>query len=211
MNFESWIQNIAEKMSLEMFCVAGGFLEEIIAPIPSPLVMMTAGTLAEYQKFGVPYLFWLAFLGSLGKTFGSWIIYAVTVKAEDFVLKRFGGFLGVDREQIDHLSEKLNKGWKDYVILTVLRALPFMPSSVLSVACGLVKIKTRIFLTTTFLGNLLRNLIFLFIGYEGKSAYESLIQGLDSAESIAKVTILLLMGGGLAWVYLKRGRKKKAG
>lgn len=210
MNFEGFVQNIADTMSLEMFCVVGGFLEEIIAPIPSPLVMMTAGTLAEYQKFGVSYLFWLAFLGSLGKTAGSWIIYAVTIKAEEFVLSRFGGFLGVDRDQIEELSAKLNKGWKDYVILTVLRALPFMPSSVLSVVCGLVKIKSKIFLITTFLGNLLRNLIFLYIGFEGKAAYESLINGLDSAESIAKVVILVLLAGGIGWVYLNRGKKKKS-
>lgn len=209
MNFEAWIQAIAEKMSLEMFCVAGGFLEEIIAPIPSPLVMMTAGTLAEYQKFAMSYIFWLAFLGSIGKTLGSWIIYAVTKKAEDFVLSRFGNFLGVDREQVEELSRKLDKGWKDYVILTVLRALPFMPSSVLSVVCGLVKIHTRVFVITTFLGNLARNLVFLYMGYEGKAAYESLIHGMDSVESMVKAAILLGLAGLIAWIYLNRGKKKK--
>ncbi|MBU3758764.1 MAG: hypothetical protein FGM27_02415 [Candidatus Omnitrophica bacterium] len=209
MNFEVWIQSIAEKMSLEGFSIAGGFLEEIIAPIPSPLVMMTAGTLAAIQTYSITQLLGLALLGSAGKTFGSWIIYAVTRKAEDWVLGRFGNFLGVDRAQVEELSEKLNKGWKDYVILTVLRSLPFMPSSVLSVVCGLVKIRHSIFLVTTFLGNFARNLIFLYIGYEGKAAYESLISGMDNLESLFKALILLALAGVIGWVYFQRQKKNK--
>lgn len=205
---ESWIENIAHTMPLEMFSFFGGAIEEIIAPIPSPLVMMTAGSLAAIQHYGFSYLLWLSVLGSAGKTAGTWVIYICAIKAEDFMLKYFGKFLGIDQRQIDALSSKLNQGWKDDVTLTLLRALPFMPSSILSVGCGLLKIHVRTVLVSSLIGNFIRNMIFLYIGYAGKTSFENLLRGMDSLESVMKIVLLLLLAGIIGWVYWNRGKEK---
>ncbi|OGM24943.1 hypothetical protein A2627_03180 [Candidatus Woesebacteria bacterium RIFCSPHIGHO2_01_FULL_39_28] len=45
----SHIKTLANTTPLDLFVFVGPILEEIIAPIPSPLVMTTAGTLAHSQ------------------------------------------------------------------------------------------------------------------------------------------------------------------
>lgn len=207
MDLEGWIKGIAESMPIEMFAAFGGALEEIIAPIPSPLIMMTAGSLASVQHQPFAYLFWISFLGAVGKTAGAWVLYFAAMKAEHLVLNRFGAFLGITEAQIDRLSARLNKGWKDDVTLSFLRALPFMPSSILSAGCGLLKVRLRTFIVSSMIGNYIRNMIFLYIGYAGSSSYNDFLQGLDSAESVAKIVILGALAGLVAWVYLKRNRK----
>lgn len=204
---EAWIEGVAQHVPIELFSFFGGAIEEIIAPIPSPLVMMTAGSLAAFQSYSTVYLLWIAVLGSLGKTAGTWVIYICALKAEDFMLKYFGKFLGIDQRQIDDLSKKLNQGWKDDVTLTVLRALPFMPSSILSVGCGLLKINTRTVLVSSLIGNFIRNLIFLYIGYAGKTSFENLLHGMDSLESVMKIVLLLILAGIVGWIYWNREKK----
>jgi len=206
MNLEVMVENAAKNLSLEMFMVLGGLVEEIIAPIPSPIVGMTAGSIAQYQNMGYGYLAWLAALGAVGKTLGALVLYFAALKFEDFMLLKFGKFLGISKAQVDKLSARLNHGWKDDVTLTVLRALPFMPSSILSVGCGLLKIRMRTILISSLVGNFFRNCVFLYIGYAGKSSYESLLNGMDSMESVMKIVLLGALAGLVGWVYLKRSK-----
>lgn len=203
---EAWIEQAAVQLPVELFAFFGGLVEEVIAPIPSPLVMMAAGSAAAFQGRGYTFLLWLSLIGSVGKLLGSLLIYGCAMKAEDLFLQRFGKFVGVTRAQIDRLSARLNQGWKDVVILTALRALPFMPSSLLSVGCGILKISLRTFILSTFVGNLVRNLLFLYLGFAGKEAYQSLLAGLDSAESVAKVAGVLALAGIIGWIYWRRDK-----
>lgn len=206
MNLEAMIESAANNLSLEMFTFLGGMVEEIVAPIPSPIIGMTAGSIAQYQGLGYGYMAWLAALGAVGKTFGALALYFAALFFEDFMLLRFGKFLGISKEQVDKLSARLNKGWKDDVTLTVLRALPFVPSSILSVGCGLLKIRMRSVIISSLVGNFFRNCIFIYIGYAGKSSYESLLEGIDSVESVVKIVFLAGLAGLVGWVYMKRSK-----
>lgn len=206
MNLEAMVERAAGSLSLELFTFLGGMVEEIVAPIPSPIIGVTAGSLAQYKGLGYAYLAWLAALGAAGKTIGALLLYFAAVKFEDFILARFGRFLGISRTQVDKLSARLNQGWKDDVTLTALRALPFVPSSILSVGCGLLKIRLRTVLISSLAGNFFRNCIFLYIGYAGKSSYEALLHGMDSVESVMKVIILAGIAGLVGWVYFKRSK-----
>ena len=67
----SLIKTLAYTSPLDVLAFIGSFMEEIIAPIPSPLVMTTAGTLAHTQNHTKRYLFWLAMDASMGKTIAS--------------------------------------------------------------------------------------------------------------------------------------------
>lgn len=130
-------------------------------------------------------------------------------------MNKFGKYLGVTHADIEHIGQKLNKGWKDNVFLLIARALPIIPSAPIALVCGAIKLDTVTFITSTFLGTTIRNLLFLYIGYTGLSTYTNFASGLEEVESV----IQMLIGGGIAallvWAYYKRGeharRRQKSG
>lgn len=206
---EEALKNSASYLPLELSSFLGGMIEEIIAPIPSPFVMAAVGSAAFAQSKGFLYLIGLALWGSLGKTLGAWVIYVIADKLEDVVIGKFGRFLGVSHQEVEGLGKHFQGGWKDDVILFVLRALPIVPSSPVSVVCGIIKVNMRTYLVSTFLGNILRNLIYIYLGYAGVSAYQSFLSGLDSVESIVQLVIFFSLVSLVGWIYYKRHQNNR--
>lgn len=206
-----FIRSYAFKIPLEVFVMLGAFVEEVLAPIPSPFIMTTAGTIAAGRGMAFPFIILLAFLGSIGKTLGAWVLYVVTDKAEDVVTGRFGKFLGISHEDIEGIGKRFGKGWKDDVTLFFLRTLPILPSAPISVGAGLIKLNMRTYLVSTFLGICVRNLIFLYFGYSGIETYKHLIEGFEGIESVTQVIVFLVLGGIIAWAYWKRKSNSKKG
>ncbi|NBO17531.1 MAG: hypothetical protein EBV07_01430 [Proteobacteria bacterium] len=62
-----YLKEISSTLPLPVFTFIGALLEEIIAPIPSPIVMTLAGSLAAAANFSYLYLLLLALTGSFGK------------------------------------------------------------------------------------------------------------------------------------------------
>lgn len=174
--FESilaWLEQLSRTISLELFVVVGAFLEEIIAPIPSPFVMTIAAVLAQEQAYGFAALAWIIVLGAIAKTFSTYIVYVVSDKAEDIVVARFGKYVGLDHSQIEKIGRFFKGTWWDDVLLFLARAIPIIPTFPVSVAAGVIKYHVRGYLLATFLGSIVRNIFYLWIGYFG---YEQLHQ-----------------------------------
>jgi len=207
-SLEQTLQNSANYLPLEVFSCVGGFIEEVIAPIPSPFIMAAAGSAAFAQNKGIAMLVWLAFLGSVGKTLGSWIIYFIADKMEDFFVGKFGRFFGVSHAEVESIGKHFKGGWKDLLILFSLRALPIVPSAPVSVMGGVIKVPLQTFLSATLLGNFVRNFIYIYIGFAGVSTYESILNGLQSSESIIQGIVLVVLIGVVGWVYAQRRQKK---
>lgn len=204
MDFQAIFEKYANTLPLEAFTFLGGFIEEIIAPIPSPLIMSTAGTVAQHRGYGFLLLFLLCVLGAAGKTLASWILYILGEKAEHLVVGRWGKWFGVTEENMRQLSQAINKGWKDFAILTALRAFPFFPSAVISVLGGVLEIEIKTFLVSTFIGNVIRGGFFFWIGFAGKAAYDSALQGLDSLEKAGKLLLVVTVAAVFAWFKFRR-------
>ena len=115
------IRWFSTKVPVEIFAFVGSFLEEVIAPIPSPLVMTAVGSIAFSQHHGYAFLLWLSLIGAVGKTLGAWVIYFVAFNLEDILLERFGRFLGVSKDDIAKLGKYFKKKWKDFFVLFLLR------------------------------------------------------------------------------------------
>lgn len=203
---EVWLVAYSRSVSLEAYSFFGGFIEEVIAPIPSPLVMASAGSAAFAQSKGYPDLLWFAFVGSLGKGAGAWLVYEAASRLEDLFLKKFGKFFGVSSKEIADLEKRLRGKGREGWIIFVLRMLPIVPSSPVSVVCGLMKIPIKTYLTATLLGNFIRNFIFLYLGYAGLAAYGALMHGLDRVESLIQILLGLALAVFLGWIYWKRKR-----
>lgn len=194
----------AENVPLELFTFAGSFIEEVLAPIPSPIIMTVTGTIASTQGKMMWYLLVLSCIGAAGKTLGAILVYIVANKAENVLIARFGKYIGVTHEEIEALGKKLNGGWKDLWILLFLRALPIMSSAVVSVCCGFVKIPMRVYLLATFVGTIIRDFFYLYVGFTGIAALQSLVQGFDSVESIIQALIAGSIIVVIGWLYWKR-------
>lgn len=196
-------------LPLPWFTFLGAFIEEVIAPVPSPLVMTLAGSMAASQNSPWTYLLLLALFGSIGKTIGSYLIYVISDKGEDFVLNKLGKFLGVSHKEVETIGKHLNKGWRDEVVLFLLRAVPIMPTAPVSIVCGLIKINLRTYLTSTFLGTLVRNIFYLYLGFTSVNALESLNEGIDSLEKFGYLILIVLVAALMGYIFYQR--KKDAG
>lgn len=191
-------------MPLEQFVVVGSIIEEIIAPIPSPIVMTAAGVMAEAQAYSIYGVILLGILGAAGKTFGAWLFYVLGDKAEDVVVPRYGKFIGVSHEDLEGFGAHIGTGWKNDLLLVIIRSIPIMPSTPISVLCGIMKIRLSTFLGTTFMGFVLRESFFLFLGYFGFSAYDRMISGINTLESVLTIVMGVLCIAFIAWLYWVR-------
>lgn len=200
----TYLEKLAQYVPLEIFTIVGTFLEEVIAPIPSPFVLTTAGTITKAQNNPLSYILFIAVLASLSKTFGGWVLYVITDKLEDIVTSKIGKFIGITSNDVEKIGKYFDGGKKDWLVLFTLRSVPIFPSSPISITSGLIKIKMKTFIITTFLGTIIRNLCYLYLGYAGLAASEEVMSGLDKSETIGKIVVLLLIGIALLWGYKKR-------
>lgn len=206
--FEQVLIDYADKVPLELFVLVGTFIEEVIAPIPSPLLTTTAGSIAAIQGKPMTYLLVLSVIGATGKLFGAWLLYIFADKAEDIVLGKFGKFVGVSHADVEKVGKYLNGGIRDDLILIVLRAIPIIPSSVISIGSGVLKINIKTYLYTTFLGTIVRDYIFFYFGYVGISLFEGYIKGFESVESFIQIAVGVALFVFIGFAYYKRGKLK---
>lgn len=204
---ERFVRELSTKVPLEAFTFAGAFLEEVIAPIPSPLIMTAAGSVALAQGQPLLYLAWLAFLGTTGKTAGSWVIYVISEKMEDVLVNKFGKFIGINQQDVESLKRHFSGGWRDLFILTFLRATPVVPTAPVSVVCGLIRIPMQTYLIATFIGTFVRSALYLYLGYAGLATFENILKGMSGLENVFQAVIALAIAGLLAWLYWKRRKK----
>lgn len=199
-----YLHTLSQAMPLPLFISVGAAIEEIIAPIPSPLVMTLGGSLAAASGLHWLSLVYLAVIGSFAKTIASYLVYVVSDKAEDLVLGKFGRFLGVTHKEVEKLGSQLSGGWKDDLVMFALRAIPIIPTAPVSIISGLLKVNLLTFFWTTFVGYIIRNYFYLYLGATSIGALESLNEGLDSVEKIGYLIIFILLIALTLFFYKQR-------
>lgn len=208
--FEETLLGFAEHLPLPVFAAIASFLEEVIAPIPSGPVMLATGSLAALQDYTLIGLIGLATIAAIGKLGGALVVYRIADTAEDIFSSRFARSFGVSAQHIEKLGARLGNGLRDYVILTLLRALPIIPSVVLSVGGGVLKIPLRLFIVSTLIGSIIRDALFIYFGYVGLESTARFIEQLDSVESVVLYTsgaiVFAALVVGFAYAHSKRAR-----
>lgn len=204
---EQYLIELANVMPIELFIVVGTFIEEVIAPIPSPLIMMTAGMIGFEQNYGLIGLFWLAVVGSASKTTASLMLYFIADKLEDVFLGRWGKFFGIDHEYVESVGQKLHKGGKDYWTIFWLRAIPIVPTAPISVLSGFFKVDLKAYIVSTFAGTVISNIFYLFIGFSGVEFIAKYNDGLATGESYVKFLLVVVMFVAVVWYKLKKPKK----
>jgi membrane protein DedA with SNARE-associated domain len=209
LHLEQILISYAGHMHLAIFAPLVSFIEELIPPIPSPSVMIATGAMAQVQEYLIFGLIFLAILGSLGKTLGASVVYCVAIKVEDFFNGKITKFIGITQEQITAFGARLSRSWRDYVILTILRALPIVPSSLLSVGCGLLKINYKVFVISTLIGSAIRDFIYIYLGYVGTKVAISFFKNTtNTAESIVEIVAVVIIILIFGYLYFRRKKVK---
>jgi membrane protein DedA with SNARE-associated domain len=122
----------------------GSILEEIIAPIPSTAVIMGSSffimdnSQISFQAFEKLFLN-IALPAAAGVTIGSLFIYGVVYKLGKPFVDRWGKYLGLSWKEIEKTEEKYSKNNLMDVSIFTTRALPIVPSVVISAFCGFIK------------------------------------------------------------------------
>lgn len=205
---EGWLMGLAQRIPVEQFTIVGAALEEIIAPIPSPLVMTVAGSVAKAQDQGYLYLILLALLGAVSKTAASWLVYVISDKAEDVVVGKFGRWLGVSSKEIESIGKYFNGGIRDTITVFLARAIPIMPTAPVSIVSGIIKVNIKSYLVGTFFGTWLRSVAYILLGYVGLASADSLLKGLDSAEKVVQLIMAVLGVTLVLLMYYRRSKEK---
>lgn len=203
-HIEFIVKSYATKVPLDAFAFFGSFLEEIIPPIPAPLIMTTAGSIAFSQQRGWMFLLWIAMIGSIGKTFASWIFYVLGEKFEHIAIGRFGKYIGISTRDVEHLGKKFNGGWRDDIALFALRSIPVFPSVSLSVVCGIIRLNKKTFIWATFLGTIVKNLFYLYAGYGGVRAIGFLTRKIHYTHFWLGTLFILVSCSIIYWMVHKR-------
>ena len=181
----------------------GVMIEQIIVPIPSPVIIMGAGAILIPPGMSIPHAFlqilWTIVLpGSIASTLGSFIGYMISFYGGKALVVRLRRFLDVDWNQIERL-EKRFQGRREAWSIFLSRAIPVFPISLVSVFAGLLRVPIKPFTLYTFLGSISRCFFLGFFGWWIGATYGKAAARLDSAETI--VSIVLLTGMGVAFGY----------
>jgi membrane protein DedA with SNARE-associated domain len=190
----------------------GVMIEQIIVPIPSPLIIMGAGAILILPGISLPNAFlqilWVIVLpGSLASTLVSYIGYMISFYGGKALVLRLQRFLDVDWDQIERL-EKRFQGKREAWSIFLSRAIPVFPISLVSIFAGLLRISIRPFTVYTFLGSIFRCFFLGFFGWWIGATYEKAATHIDSVETIISIVMLIGMGVVFGYLYHKFRRSK---
>jgi membrane protein DedA with SNARE-associated domain len=201
-----WIMELMRAYG-QLSVFIGVMIEQIIVPIPSPLIIMGAGAILISPGLSVPNAFlqilWIIVVpGAIASTLGSYIGYLISFYGGKALVVRYQRFLGVDWNEIENLERRF-RGKKEALTVFFARAIPVFPISLVSIFAGLFRIPIRPFTFYTFLGSIFRCLFLGFVGWWIGATYEKVATRLDSVETIISVLLLIGMVLVLGYLYYK--------
>lgn len=192
----------------------GAIVEEVIAPIPSTAVILFGGFFLVPPEStwlqAAGHVAWKVMIpASIGMSLGSLFPYYLARLGEKLVIERYGRYLGVNDELLQKAQAYFEGSRSDELLLFIVRAVPVVPSVVIGVFCGLVKLPVREFLIYSLLGSLIRTFVLGMIGWGAGSAYHAYADQIGHAEDVVLVLCGLAFVGGIGWLlHRKRAARK---
>jgi membrane protein DedA with SNARE-associated domain len=193
--------------------IVAGLLEQIIVPIPSPIVPMAAGFLFVPQNLtGLLVILKSVFIKAalpfaIGSTIGSTMVYLASWYGGKWLINKFSNWLEITWEDVEAVRKKYFKGHVyDEIVIFLSRAIPVVPSVLFSAACGAIRINPASFYIATGLGLLVRGMLLGWLGWQSGEALFAISEGLDKWEMIVSIGLVGVTGLLLLWAYTKRNQ-----
>lgn len=189
----------------------GVIIESIIVPIPSPLIIMSAGALLI--DVGCPAHLTLIQIvskivipGSIASTLGAYFAFAIAFWGGKLTIDRFHRFLGFSWEDVLWMEKKLEG--RVNMMIFLLRALPIVPLSLISAAAGVLRLPVFPFTIWTFAGALPRCLVLGYLGFLTRNSYRGLAGQINALETI--ISIVIIVGVFMVIIWLRFRMKNKS-
>jgi membrane protein DedA with SNARE-associated domain len=191
----NWIIQLIQSHGI-LAVILGVIIETIIVPLPSPLIIMTAGFVLIPKGNIIDIILttlWISVIAGIFQTLGSYLLYYVGYFGGKPIIDKFQKLHGVSWSDIKNFQKKFS-GKKEDFTLFMLRFLPIMPLSVVSGVAGVIKIKFKNYTIATLLGVIPRNIILALSGFFFSGFYEVIAGKIDHAETIMTLMIVGLIG-----------------
>jgi len=164
----------------------GMFFESSFVPVPSELVLLTAG-MTGLNLFG------LSIAAAAGSTMGSIIGWSIGYFGGRPAIERWGRYIFVTEERVRR-AEAWFERWGIWAVL-LCRIIPVVPFKVFSITAGTVRFDLKKFLPLTFIGSIPRAMLLATIG--------RLL--LDVRVEVVAALVFVLILGALYWKVRRRG------
>lgn len=188
------------------------FIEEIVAPIPSAIVLLASGFLFLHgESFSLVYLSKLFLIivipAGVGMALGSLFIYGIAYWSGKPAVVRFGKYFGIGWSDVEKAEAKFAKSTADEIAIILLRALPVVPNTAVSALCGLIRFPVLKYLFLSMVGLFLRALVLSVIGGQVGSIYDNYGIYIEKIENYIMLGFVLITVAILGWLYY-RGKVK---
>lgn len=184
--------------------------EEVVAPVPSALVMMTAGFIFISGPVSFASILKLVlFVGlpaALGVTLGSLWIYGVAYWGGRASVDRFGKWIGLYWSDVEKMQEHFSKNNKDELGIIGARVLPIVPSVAISAFCGFIRMKFWKYFTLTFVGMFFRAIIMGSIGWQVGNVYHRYAEVFARFE---KILLYMVVFGAVVFLVIFESKRRK--
>lgn len=182
--------------------------EEVIAPIPSALVMTMSGFLlvSGPVSFGsvLALIFKVAIPAALGVTIGSYTIYYIARFGGKVLIEKWGKYVGLYWTDIEKLRSRLSGTKRDEIFIGAARVIPFAPSVAISAFCGILEMNVFKYFIVTFVGVFFRGLILGTLGWQVGNVYEKYAKTISSVEDTVLISTILALGVFIVLKYKGR-------
>ena len=140
----------------------GGFLEEIISPIPSSLVQFTGGALIMNSSLlslsSLLKLFFIVALPSaIGVLIGSLPYYYLSRFGGLYLIEKYGKWIGFDKSKYDAFTARLHTIKHDELLFFILRITPIFPALFVNLYAGFIQMKLPKYITNINSNSLIFN------------------------------------------------------
>ena len=181
---------------------AAMFIEGVITPIPSEMILPFAGYLAAKGELSLPLVVLVA---SLAAMLGSGGAYALGRRfGRPFVL-RFGRYLFLDTSDLDR-AERWFRRWG--VVGVFLANCAPGSRSIVAYPAGAGRMSFAPFLAATFGGALVWNSVLATAGWYLVGGWQRFVDAFEYVDLFVLVIVLAGVGG---WIYLNKRRTHGAG
>lgn len=201
---QSILDMIKSHGPLAMF--VGGIIEQIIVPIPSPIITMSGGAFLIDPNLPFFQTIWeiitqVSLPYSFGAIIGVSFVYLIAFYGGRPLIDKFGKYIGISWNLIEKVKADFQKTIKDELFILISVCIPVVPVSLISAFCGGFRIKHQKFYSMMFLALIIRTIILGYLGLNVGEALLGLAHGLDKIESFLTIFGAFLILGVL---FLKR-------
>lgn len=192
----NWLVQLMETIGYP-WLVFAGFLENIIPPIPSELIMPLAGYLAAQGKMNIILVIIFGTLGSSLGTIPFFFVgrYFSKHKISTFVDK-YGKYFFFDSQKLDNIYDIFNKNDSSWVFFA-----RFLPGarSLISIPAGSADMDLKKFLVLTFAGTAIRTTLWSLIGYFFWQRQDMILGYISEYEKYGKYVVVAIVLIVIVW------------